>query len=63
MKLIRIALVVITRWFLKFIFFFLLFFTSLAFPIFFGIVTFFLSWLIFNRLEYDKKYMKEPFIL
>ncbi len=61
MKLIRIALVVITRWFLKFIFFFLLFFTSLAFPIFFGIVTFFLSWLIFNRLEYDKKIHERTF--
>ena len=61
MKAIRTALVIITRWFLKALFFFVLFFTSVAFPIFFGIVTFFLSLFIFSRLEHDKKTHERTF--
>jgi len=60
-KTIRTALVIITRWFLKALFFFGLFFTSVAFPIPFGIVTFFLSLFIFSRLEHDKKTHERTF--
>ncbi len=60
MKKIRAALVIITRWFLKPLFFGLLF-ISFSFPIFFGIVTFFLSLLIFSRLEHDRKTHERTF--
>lgn len=61
MKVIGTLFVVITRWLLKAIFFFGLFFISVGFPVFFGIVTFFLSLLIFSRLEYAKKVHERTF--
>lgn len=59
----RSAALVLTRWFLKLFFFFGLFAVSIFFSVFFGIVTFFLSLLIFSRLEHDKKTHERTFYL
>lgn len=59
----RAAYIVLASWLLNAFFFFGLFVVSISFPVFFGIITFFLSLLIFSRLEHDKKTHERTFYL